>query len=128
MNETMVTLTGWVVAPVEQRRYEEGKTLSRFRMVSKERRYDADTAAWVDGHQFYCEVQCWDRFGENVAAGLGRGDPVVVHGRLRVEEYEWEGAQRTTLVVRASAVGRNLRFPRPADAEPIGADAAADAA
>ena len=109
MNETMVTLTGWVAGELTRRRFEGDSAVTRFRMVSRERRYDAEAEDWVDGDSMFLEVQCWDRFGDNVAAGLKRGDPVIVHGRLRCREFEHEGVQRVALEVRATAVGRNLR-------------------
>ncbi|MCG8917114.1 single-stranded DNA-binding protein [Actinokineospora sp. PR83] len=110
MNETMVTMTGWVAGEITQRRFEGDSQVTRFRMVSRERRYDPETKDWVDGHSIFVDVQCWDRFGENVATDLKRGDPVLVHGRLRCREFEHEGVQRVALEVRATAVGRNLRF------------------
>jgi single-strand DNA-binding protein len=111
----MVTMTGWVAGEITQRRFEDDAKVTRFRMVSRERRYDAETKDWVDGDSMFVDVQCWDRFGENVAAGLKRGDPVLVHGRLRCREFEYEGAQRVALEVRATAVGRNLRFVTQSD-------------
>jgi len=110
VNETMVTMTGWVAGEITQRRFEGDSQVTRFRMVSRERRYDPETKDWVDGHSIFVDVQCWDSFGENVAADLKRGDPVLVHGRLRCREFEYEGVQRVALEVRATAVGRNLRF------------------
>ncbi|WP_424184765.1 single-stranded DNA-binding protein [Actinokineospora sp. G85] len=110
MHETMVTLTGWIVGELTHRRYEADSRLTRFRMVTKNRRYDRDTATWVDIDPMYLDVECWDRLGDSVAAALRRDDPVIVHGRLRHREYEHEGHKRQRLEVRAESIGRNLRF------------------
>ncbi|MFC5289109.1 hypothetical protein ACFPM7_18830 [Actinokineospora guangxiensis] len=42
MNETMVTMAGWIVGEVTTRRTAEETSWARFRVVVNERRYDSD--------------------------------------------------------------------------------------
>ena len=53
-------------------------------------------------------MTCWRRAAENVADSLAKGQPVVVHGRLRENRYEVDGQPRTSLEIDASTVGHDL--------------------
>ncbi|SDD51666.1 single-stranded DNA-binding protein [Actinokineospora iranica] len=108
MYETTVTLVGKVVGEIAKRRYENDTRLTRFRLMSKERRYDPEADKWVDGHTMFVSVNCWRRLGENVAVSLSRGDYVVVTGRLYHREYESENQQRLSVELDAVSVGPDL--------------------
>ncbi|GDY32338.1 single-stranded DNA-binding protein [Gandjariella thermophila] len=108
MNETNVTMVGNVASDLRQRRTAEGAKWVSFRMASTERRFDPETGRWVDGRQVFATVNCWKRLAEGVAASLGKGDPVVVTGRMYTRDYEYEGQQRVSLDVDAHAVGPDL--------------------
>jgi single-strand DNA-binding protein len=128
MNETMVTVVGNVVSDPTLRVTSGGAKVSSFRLASTERRYDREAGGWRDGETLYWQVSCWRRAAENVADSLVKGQPVVVHGRLRERRYEVEGERRTSLEIDASTVGHDLsrgvaRFRRAAQQGP--ADGAA---
>jgi single-strand DNA-binding protein len=108
VNETTITLVGNVVSEVQLRATRDGAAWATFRMASSPRRYDRDTARWIDGDPLFVTVVCWRAFAENVAASLTQGDPVVVTGRLRWSEWEHNGQKYTALEVEAQAVGHDL--------------------
>jgi single-strand DNA-binding protein len=108
MNETNVTMIGNVASDLRHRRTAEGTRVVSFRMASTERRFDPETGRWVDGRQIFVTVNCWRRLSEGVVASLGKGDPVVVTGRMYTRDYEYEGQQRVSLDVDAQAVGPDL--------------------
>lgn len=108
VNETMVTLVGTVASEVALSTASTGFSRAVFRMVSVERRFDRDLGRFVDGDRLFVSVTCWRGLAENVRASLGRGDPVVVTGKLRLHELRTEDVRRTHLSVEASAVGPNL--------------------
>jgi single-strand DNA-binding protein len=123
MNETMVTVVGNVVSDPTLRVTSGGAKVSSFRLASTERRYDRVAGGWRDGDTVYWQVSCWRRAAENVADSLAKGQPVVVHGRLRERRYEVEGQLRTSLEIEASTVGHDLsrgvaRFRKAAPAGP----------
>ncbi|RJQ74527.1 single-stranded DNA-binding protein [Pseudonocardiaceae bacterium YIM PH 21723] len=112
MYETSVTLVGRITGEVDHRMLPDGTELAKFRMVSTSRRYDRQRDQWVDGDSLYVNVDCWKRLADGVARTLHKGDPVVVTGQLTVHEFEWEGAKRKELQVRARSVGPDLQFWR----------------
>lgn len=108
MNETMVTLTGWVGGEVTMR--EAGDSVvANFRVGSTPRRYSRKSGEWVDGETQWHAVSAWRTLGENCRRSLRRGDPVVVHGRQTAETYvNRDGVWVTKLVVEALVVGHDL--------------------
>jgi len=108
MNETLVTVVGNVVTDPTLRVTSGGAKVTKFRLASTERRFDRVAGGWRDGDTTYWQVTCWRRAAENVADSLAKGQPVVVHGRLRESRYEVEGQPRTSLEIDAWTVGHDL--------------------
>jgi single-strand DNA-binding protein len=106
--ETTITLVGNTVSAVQLRATRDGAAWATFRMASSPRRYDRESARWVDGDPLFVTVVCWRAFAENVAASLTQGDPVVVTGRLRWSEWEHNGQKYSALEVEAHSVGHDL--------------------
>ena len=125
MNESWVTLQGWVGGEVNTR--EAGGTrVSTFR-VGCTPRY-LRNGMWVDGQTSWYTVHAWRTLGNNVAASVHKGDAVVVHGRVRVDVWEREGQPPSvTWIVDATFVGHDLnrgtsafaKTPRGAAVDPI---------
>ncbi|MFD9035599.1 single-stranded DNA-binding protein [Streptomyces sp. NPDC059567] len=112
MNDTMVTLVGNVATAVEYRDTATGG-VARFRFAVTARRWDRERGAWTDGHTSFYTVFAWRALGANLAASVSVGEPLVVHGRLRVREEDLEegrpdGRRRTFVDIDALAVGHDL--------------------
>lgn len=106
MNDSYVTLQGWVGSEPE-RRDVGGTTCVSFR-VGCTPRYFRD-GAWKDGQTSWYTVNAWRALGRNVADSIRKGDAVVVHGRVRVDVWEREGQGKSvTWVVDAQQVGHDL--------------------
>lgn len=108
MNETFVTLTGWLGTDVERRT--AGDTpVAHFRVASTPRRFQKKTGEWVDGDTQWYSVSAWRTLAVNCERSLRRGDPVVVHGRLSASTWTSSaGVEMTTYDVEASFVGHDL--------------------
>lgn len=106
MNESYVTIQGWVGGEVDLR--DVGDTqVGSFRVGSTPRYNKAGT--WVDGQTSWYTVNCWRHLGRNVKESLHRGDAVIVHGRVRVDVWEREGKPSSVQwVVDATFVGHDL--------------------
>lgn len=106
MNETYVTLQGWVGNDVELR--EVGDTqVASFRVGSTPR--FSRGGEWVNGDTSWYTVDCWRALGRNVAESVRTGDAVVVHGRVRVDVWEREDQPVSVRwVVDATFVGHDL--------------------
>jgi single-strand DNA-binding protein len=106
MNESYVTLQGWVGGDVDVRDVGDTQCAS-FRVGSTPRYNTAGT--WVDGQTSWFTVNCWRGLGRNVIDSVKRGDAVVVHGRVRVDVWERQDQPNSvTWVVDATFVGHDL--------------------
>lgn len=106
MNESYVTLQGWVGGDVDVR--DAGETQCASFRVGSTRRYNKG-GTWVDGQTSWFTVNCWRGLGKNVAESIKRGDAVVVHGRVRVDVWEREGQPSSvSWIVEATFVGHDL--------------------
>ncbi|MFD9973631.1 single-stranded DNA-binding protein [Streptomyces sp. NPDC059017] len=107
MSDVMVTLVGNVATAVDYRESAAGGR-SRFRFAVPSRRWDRQRDGWTDGPTSFYTVWAWRALAANLAASVAVGEPLVVHGRLRVREEEWEGKVRTSVDVDAVAAGHDL--------------------
>jgi single-strand DNA-binding protein len=125
MNEATVTFQGWVGNEVVHRETTQGN-VANFRVGStpRIRRRNGD---WVDGHTSWFSVTCWRTLADHVRDSVRKGEPVLVHGRLRTDVWEREDGQSSvTYVVEATYVGHDLsrgtavfvKAVRPERAEP----------
>ncbi len=131
MNEAFVTFQGWVGNDVVHRETNRGN-VANFR-VGVTPRIRRATGEWVDGQTSWFSVTCWRQLADNVRDSVRKGDPVLVHGRLRADVWERsDGQSSTTYVVEALHVGHDLargtssflRSVLPARAEDDDADSA----
>ena len=107
MNETYVTLRGWLGADVRHRL--AGDTpVADFRLGVTSRYYDARQSIWVDGNTQWFTVTAWRQLADHCRDSLRRSDPVVVHGRLSQSTWVKDGVERTALEVTAVSVGHDL--------------------
>ena len=106
MNESYVTLQGWVGGEVDIRDVGETQCAS-FRVGSTPRYHRNGT--WVDGQTSWYTVNCWRALAKNTHESVKRGDAVVVHGRVRVDVWEREDkSSSVTWVIDATFVGHDL--------------------
>lgn len=106
MHDTQITLTGWIGGDVVLRELSGERAVATLRVACTPTRYR--DGEWVRGTTSWHTVKAWNRLARHVAASLGSGDPVVVHGRLVADVWEREGAPQTSFEVVASAIGPDL--------------------
>ncbi|KAK1186024.1 single-stranded DNA-binding protein [Streptomyces sp. NBS 14/10] len=63
-----------------------GVAVARFRLAVTARRWDRAREAWMDAYTSFYTVWAWRGLAVNVAASVSLGEPLVVHGTLRVRE------------------------------------------
>lgn len=107
MNDTYVTLQGWVGGEIKQRQVQgQGVTSFRVGCTPRFRGRDGD---WHSGETQWYTVECWRRLAEHVAESVRSGDAVVVHGRVRLDLWKRDDGQTSvTWVVDAGFVGHDL--------------------
>ncbi|WP_406508579.1 single-stranded DNA-binding protein [Streptomyces sp. NBC_00212] len=108
MNETMVTLVGNVATQVEWRESATGGA-ARFRLAVTARRFDREKQSWVDGATSFYTVWAARALGMNLTGSVAIGEPLVVHGRLKVRDEERkDGPRRFSADVDAVAIGHDM--------------------
>lgn len=109
IGETTVTVVGNISSDVFMKGTHSG-AVAAFWLRSNERRYDKESGEWRNGRSLAVRVSCWRRLAENVRDSLGKGDPVIVNGRLYTTEFVTDGQTRTVTELDAQAVGPNLSW------------------
>ncbi len=109
--DSLVTIRGNVGSPVSFRCGDnEGRKWARaeFRVASTRRMRRGD-GTWVDAGTTWISVEAWAALAEGVRGSLDKGDPVLVCGRLRTDEWaDSNGQLQSRLVLAADAVGHDL--------------------
>jgi single-strand DNA-binding protein len=110
MNDIHVTLRGNVATTPKHLQFEDGNTLTSFRLASNSRYRDRERHEWVDRGTTYVTVNCRWAMAANVAESVRKGHPVVVTGTLR--ERFWTSGDRSgqSLVVEAVTIGHDLSY------------------
>lgn len=120
--EAHVTISGLVGTPVEFGPTQFNTPQATFRLGCTPR--VSRPGGWGDGKTIWISVFCRWSLAENVAASIGKGDAVLVQGKLR--NWTWpdkNGEIQDHLVIEASSVGHDLfrgtsTFQRTQRAEP----------
>jgi single-strand DNA-binding protein len=105
-----VTLVGFVATEPNFKLFKED-TLPYLdmRVGVAERRIDKDTGEWRDGDPQYYTVKCWRTLASNAAGSLRKGQPVVVKGKFRSNNYtDKEGRPQFKVEIEAETIGHDL--------------------
>ncbi len=109
-NDNNVTLTGNLTRDPELRFTPSGQAVATFGLAVNRRWQNRQTNEWEEQVSFF-DVKCWAQMAENVSETLGRGNRVVVSGRL--EQRSWEtdqGDKRSKVEVVADEIAPSLRW------------------
>ncbi len=128
----MVTVVGNLVADPERRTTKSGVPFAAFRVASTVRRLNPQSREYEDGATSYYNVTAFRAIGANVFKSLKRGEPVLVYGRQRVNQFvRSDNSLGTTVEIDAYHVGHDLgrgmtAFTKVAQAQFDDADRLAD--
>ncbi|MBO0607799.1 single-stranded DNA-binding protein [Myceligenerans salitolerans] len=106
-NDVKVTVTGNAGSDPVIRRSGSGNEWTTFSVASTRRIRDTN-GEFYDGPTIWFQVKAWGHAAVNISKSVKKGQPVMVAGRLEVDEWGEEARRRTSLVINADAVGPNL--------------------
>ncbi|MEV7972901.1 single-stranded DNA-binding protein [Cellulomonas sp. NPDC089187] len=113
VRDPQLTLVGWAgsTPKLYPGQGENPVAFAQFRLGQTTRVLNRDTGELTDGPTSWYTVKVFRDLAQNVSESIRQGEPVVVHGRLRIEEWTNADQQvmRTPVVV-ADAVGTDLRW------------------
>lgn len=110
MNETYVTVCGNLTADPDRITSDKGD-FTTFRVAVNEFHRDQVNGGYVDGRSSFYKVVAYRAVGANAHKSLSKGEPVLIHGKLRMSQ--WQGANgetRSAPEIEAVNIGPDLRF------------------
>lgn len=110
MNEIYVAVSGNVVGEPVVRVTRANVPFVTFRVASNVRRLDFKTGDYIDAGTNFVNVTAFRMLGVNVSNSVKKGEPVIVYGRMRINQ--WVNAERsgTTVEIDAYNVGHDLSW------------------
>ena len=92
-----VILVGNLTRDVEVKAIPSGTPVADVTVAVNDRRKNSE-GAWVDEATFV-DVTLWGRNAEVASEYLGKGSPVLIEGRLKLDRWETDGQKRSKLRV-----------------------------
>lgn len=110
MTDSYVTVAGNLTADPSMGTTRGGDPFANFRVAVNHGYYDRERGVWLDTGTSFYRVSTFRHLAVNVVESLTKGTPVVVHGRLRVNQWENGDKQGTEAHITAVSVGPNIAF------------------
>jgi len=106
----MISVTGLVATTPRHLITQDGLPITSFRLASSTRRFDRTANKWVDGETNWYTITAFKQLAINSAGSVNKGDRIMVHGILRVRD--WDNGERagTSVEVEADALGHDLTW------------------
>ena len=105
--DAQIWMTGNVGSEVEYRQVRDDLAFARFRLACTPRTRKAGD--WVDGETTWIAVSCSRSLAEHVKSSVGKGDPVIVVGRLRTTRWtDNQGVDQERMIIEATSIGHDL--------------------
>jgi single-strand DNA-binding protein len=97
-----VSISGNLTRDPDLRTTQGGTSVCSLRIASNDR-FKTQAGDWEDRPNYF-SITVWKGLGEWLANNLGKGDQVVVHGRLTWREWEKDGVKRESVEITADSV------------------------
>ncbi|HEY3546533.1 MAG TPA: single-stranded DNA-binding protein [Propionicimonas sp.] len=105
--DAQIWMTGNVGSEVEYRQVRDDLAFASFRLACTPRTRKAGD--WVDGETTWIAVSCSRSLAEHVKSSVGKGDPVIVVGRLRTTRWtDTQGVDQERMIIEATSIGHDL--------------------
>lgn len=106
----LITITGLVATTPRHIVAADGLPITSFRLASSTRKFDRAEMKWIDGETNWYTITTFKKLAINTAGSVGKGDRIVVTGKLRVRD--WDNGERsgTSVEVEATAIGHDLAW------------------
>lgn len=110
MRELRTTIHGNVTRAVTKNVYDDGSITAVIRLASTSRYFDPERKDYADRKTEYFTIYARRSLARNVLASVGKGDPLVVTGRLGLAEWVRDGVPGHTMTIQAESIGHDLTF------------------
>jgi len=109
-----VILMGNITTEIDLRSTQGGTAVCDVSLAVNDRRKN-QAGEWVEDTTFV-DVTLWGRTAEVAAEYLGKGSPILIEGRLKLDTWETDGQKRSKLKVvgeRMQMIGSNKKSAKP---------------
>jgi single-strand DNA-binding protein len=103
MSATTVTIVGSLTRDPDIKFTNGGNSVASFSVAVNSKKGEEEYTSFFD-----CEV--WGSLAQNFADSCHKGDRVIVQGTIKQDRYEKDGQKRSAVVIKAEAVGPDLRW------------------
>ena len=103
-----ITVTGLVATNPRHIITAEGLAISSFRLASNQRSFDRVAGSWVDGDVNWYTITAFRDLAKSVAKNLEKGDRVIVHGRLRIRDWETSESRGINVEIDCETIGIDI--------------------
>lgn len=106
----LITVSGLVATTPRHLVTQDGLPITSFRLAASQRRFDRAQNKWVDGETNWYTITAFRQLAINTSHSVSKGERIVVHGKLRVRD--WDNGERagTSVEVEAEVVGHDLSW------------------
>ncbi|GAA3022876.1 single-stranded DNA-binding protein [Microbacterium dextranolyticum] len=104
----LIAVTGNITSSPTRHDIAGNVSMVTFGVASTERRWE--NGSWSDGHTNFYNVSVFRSLAEHAFASLGKGQRVIVAGKLRVRRWEANGRSGTSVDLEATSLGPDLMF------------------
>lgn len=104
MNLTQIVMGGNLVADPDCQQLADGRARTRLRLAANSRQLDPTTGRWRDGDTTFLTVVAYRSLADQ-AAGLRKGQRVLVVGQLRQHDYARDGQRDVGYEIVAQDIG-----------------------
>ncbi|MFD4420179.1 single-stranded DNA-binding protein [Agromyces sp. NPDC058484] len=105
-----ITVTGVVGSDPRLHVTNQGLAIASFRLASTRRYFDRAKGTWEDGETNWYTVSGFRQLAHNAMASVGKGERIVVHGRLRLRAWESGEKSGTAVEIEADSIGHDLAW------------------
>ncbi|MEK9578857.1 MAG: single-stranded DNA-binding protein, partial [Aquiluna sp.] len=96
-----LTIRGLVATTPKNVVTESGLAVTSFRLAAPARRFSVADNAWVTDQTNWYTVSAFRQLAQNSASSISKGDRVLVHGRLKIRD--WDNGERSGTAVELDA-------------------------
>lgn len=111
MNDTNVTITGFVAKDPELKTTGNGLTVVNLSIGSTPSKFDKQSNEWVSGTTLWMRATAWRQFAEQIANNIRKGNKVIAYGKMVMEDYtDKDGNNRQSLRMDLESLGLDLSY------------------
>ena len=106
----IITISGLIATTPRHLTTPDGLDITSFRLASSHRKFDRARMEWTDGETNWYTITAFKKLAVNAGSSLGKGDRIIVTGKLRIRD--WDNGERTgtSVEVEADAIGHDLSW------------------